>query len=193
MLRTARPGLGVRLGTSQGRSPAGYARRMTHSAELSRAIDQYEAGATTPAAAIVGLSPDELNAVPVPGTWSIRQIVVHLWESDTAASHRMRRIAAEDLPLIIAYDETAMADKLSYDREDLARVCRLFEENRRWTASWLRRTPESDFARAGVHNRRGKVTLSEIVGMYVDHLRGHMAHLLRKRELLGKPLRIDVP
>lgn len=166
---------------------------MTSPAERFRVIDLYEAGATVPAAAIAGLSPAELAAFPVPGTWSIQQIVVHLWESDATATHRMRRIAAEDTPLIIAYDESAMAARLSYDREDVGRVCRLFEENRRWTAAWLRRTPEADFARAGVHNRRGKVTLDELVGMYVDHLRGHMTHLLRKRELLGKPLRLEVP
>jgi hypothetical protein len=56
-------------------------------------IDRFEAGADIPLRAIAGLSPAELDAFPVPGTWSIRQIIVHLWESDLAASHRMRRIS----------------------------------------------------------------------------------------------------
>ena len=56
-------------------------------------IDRYEAGAELLAPAIAGLSSAELDAHPVPGTWSVRQIVVHLLESDLAAMHRMRRIS----------------------------------------------------------------------------------------------------
>ncbi len=156
-------------------------------------IDAFEAGATVPARAIAGLSREQLNAVPIPGTWSIQQIVVHLWESDAAAWHRMRRIIAEDTPLIIAYDETACTRELFYEHEDLGRACRMFEDGRRSTAALLRRLPDSAFERAGVHNQRGKVTLARFVELYVQHLRGHMGHLLKKRALLGAPLEIAVP
>lgn len=156
-------------------------------------IDAFEAGATIPARAIAGLTREQLNAIPIPDTWSIQQIVVHLWESDAAAVHRMRRIAAEDTPLIIAYDETALARSLFYEDEDLARICRMFEDGRRMTAALLRRLPDSSFERAGVHNQRGKVTLAQFVELYVGHLRGHMTHLLKKRAMLGAPLDIVVP
>ena len=162
-------------------------------ADTLRLIDLFEAGAPVPAAAIAGLTPAELNAFPVPGTWSIQQIIVHLWESDLAAVHRMRRVIAEENPLLIAYDETACAAHLMYEHEDLSRVCRMFEDQRRMTAALLRRLPEAAFARAGVHNQRGKIALREFVQIYVDHVRGHMKHLLRKRELLGKPLALAVP
>ena len=166
---------------------------MALSASLSRSIDLYEAGATTPARAVAGLSASELNSVPVPGTWSIQQIVVHLWESEMAAVHRMRRVIAEESPLLIGYDESAAAKALSYEHEDLARVCRMFEDLRRQTAAALRRQPEGAFSRLGIHNHRGKVTLAEFVDLYVNHVRGHMKHLMHKRELLGKPLAIEVP
>lgn len=160
---------------------------------LADAIDRFEAGATVPAAAIAGLTSAELNSVPVPGTWSIQQIIVHLWESDLAAVHRMRRVIAEDLPLLISYDESAAATALFYEHEDLARVCRLFEDQRRLMAAVLRRLPESAFARVGIHNTRGKISLAEFVELYVEHLRGHLKHLVRKRELLAKPVKISVP
>jgi hypothetical protein len=156
-------------------------------------IDRFEAGADVPARAIAGLSMADLDALPVPGTWSIRQIIVHLWESDLAASHRMRRIVAEETPLLIAYDETACAKHLFYEHEDMTRVCRLFDDNRRMAAGLLRRLPDSAFERVGIHNQRGKVTLGEMVSIYVDHVRGHMTHLVKKRGLLGKPLQIAVP
>jgi len=156
-------------------------------------IELFDAGADIPARAVAGLSHADLNAFPVPGTWSIQQIIVHLWESDLAASHRMRRMIAEETPLLIAYDETACAQSLFYEQEDLARVCRLFDDNRRMTADLLRRLPDAAFARVGIHNQRGKVTLGDMVQIYIDHIRGHMVHLLRKRELLGKPMAIKVP
>jgi uncharacterized damage-inducible protein DinB len=156
-------------------------------------IDRFEAGAVIPAKAVAGLSREQLIAVPIPGTWSIQQIVVHLWESDAAAVHRIRRVIAEDTPLIIAYDETALAKSLFYEEEDLTRVCRMFEDGRRQTAALLRRLPDSAFDRAGVHNQRGKVTLAQFVELYVQHLRGHMVHLLKKRAMVGSPIEIAVP
>lgn len=153
-----------------------------------RQIDQFEAQAHVPARAVQGLTAADLDALPVPGTWSIRQIVVHLLESDLAATHRMRRIAAEDKPLIIAYDETAMARTLRYDQVDPALAGELFALNRRFAAQWLRTAPDESFSRAGIHNQRGLVTLADMVGMYIRHVDDHMVHLRRKRDLLGKPL-----
>lgn len=156
---------------------------------MNDAIDAYELGAQVPARAIEGLSDADVDAIPIPGTWSIRQIVVHLLESELAAVHRMRRIAGEDVPLLIAYDESALATNLRYERCDLALVTRMFADLRVFTAAWLRSMPPAAFERVGIHNRRGKVTLGEMVQMYVAHLEGHMVHLRKKRELLGKPLK----
>ena len=58
-------------------------------------IERYAAGANVPAEAIRGLTPTDLNAFPVPGTWSIQQIVIHLMDSDLIGSDRMKRVAAE--------------------------------------------------------------------------------------------------
>ena len=149
-------------------------------------IDQYEAGADVPRQGIAGLTPDQLDAHPVPGTWSIRQITVHLLESELAAIHRMRRIAAEDKPLIIAYDETAMAKGLHYEEEDLKVVTDMFAAVRHWNAAWLRRMPDEAFARTGIHNQRGLVTLGQMVQMYVDHLEHHMKFLREKRAMVEK-------
>jgi len=156
-------------------------------------IDRYEAGAELLAPAIAGLSSAELDAHPVPGTWSVRQIVVHLLDSDLAAMHRMRRIIAEDKPLLIAYDETRMAETCFYEHEDMARICRMFADVRHMTAAVLRRLPDSAFARAGVHNQNGLVTLGRLVEMYVGHLAHHMKFLLDKRRMLGKPIDLKAP
>ncbi len=151
-------------------------------------IEDYAAGATLPAKAIAGLSPADLNAFPVQGTWSIQQIVLHLMDSDLIASDRMKRVAAQDMPLIIGYDQTRFGARLGYDKLDINLACELFEKNRVMTAAVLRLLPDEAFARAGVHNESGRVTLEGLIKGYTEHLEHHLKHIYEKRKLLGKPL-----
>lgn len=151
-------------------------------------IDQYAAGAGVPAEAIQGLSPQELLATPVPGTWSIQQIVLHLMDSDLIAADRMKRIIAEETPTIIGYDQSAFAAKLHYDKLDAAVAAEVFRLNRQLMTAILRLLPDSAFERSGMHNERGRVTLAQMVEMYVWHLSHHVGFVKHKRQLLGKPV-----
>ena len=151
-------------------------------------IERYAAGAELPGRAIEALNKDDLLAVPVPGTWSIQQIILHLMDSDLIGSDRMKRVAAEDRPTLLGYDESAFASKLGYEHLDTALATEVFRLNRQLTAQVLRRLPDDAFKRIGLHNERGKETLEEMVRDYADHLDHHMKFIVRKRELLGKPL-----
>ena|SRR5437870_1251700 len=152
-------------------------------------IERYAAGAAVPAEAIRGLTPSELNAFPVPGTWSIQQIVVHLMDSDLIGSDRMKRVAAENVPpQLIGYDETAFAKNLPYEKLDPAQACEVFRLNRLLTAAVLRNLADSAFTRHGMHSERGRETLADLVEGYVEHLEHHMKFIREKRKLLGKPL-----
>lgn len=159
---------------------------MMNADQLRVMIDAFEAGAATPAAWAKGLSPQDLNAHPVPGTWSVQQVIVHVLDSDLAASHRFRRIVAEELPLLIAYDESLFSTSLSYNTADIDLVCRLFADHRRFTAQWLRTLPPAAFERCGVHNQRGKVSLASFVQVYVDHLTHHEKFVMEKRRVLRR-------
>lgn len=151
-------------------------------------IDRYEAQAHDLNHWVHGLTDQELDAFPVPGTWSVRQLVVHMYDSDLVATHRMRRIAAEDKPLLVSYDETAFSKVPAINAGSVEDVAELFAINRRWTADFLRALPDAAFNRAGVHTQRGLVTIGQLVALYVQHVEGHRAFLLAKREKLGKPL-----
>jgi len=151
-------------------------------------IERYAAGASVPNRWIKGLTREDLLAHPVPGTWSIQELAHHVLDSDLIASHRMKRIIAEDTPLLISYDETAFARALGYDRMDVNLACELFRLNRELTAQILRAQPETAFQRCGVHNQSGKVTLAQVLDMYVGHLTHHEPFLKEKRTRLGKPL-----
>ena len=151
-------------------------------------IERYAGGARVLHEAIEGLAIGELVAFPVPGTWSIQQIVFHLMDSDLIGSDRMKRVIAEERPQLIGYDETAFANKLFYHELNIWWACDLFEKNRLMTAEILRRLPNGAFQRVGLHNERGEVTLGGMVQTYVDHLERHLGFIRSKREMLGRPL-----
>src|SRR3954451_7884220 len=151
-------------------------------------IDAYEAAPARLRAAIAGLTREELTARPGPGAWSILEVVVHLTDSDAISIDRMKRILIEDNPPLLYADETAYVDRLFTHDQDLEDALVLLEVGRRQWARVLRKLPDAAFERAGTHNRRGKVTLGEMVAGYVGHIDDHLKFVVGKRATLGKPL-----
>ena len=151
-------------------------------------IDAYADGAGRLGAAIRGLSPADFAAFPIPGTWSIGQIVLHLMDSDLIGADRMKRVIAEDNPSLIGFDESAFAKSLFYERQDPFRAAEIFRMNREFTAIILHQLPDAAFDRAGIHNERGRLTLAELVRGFNHHLHHHLGFIERKRQLLGKAL-----
>lgn len=151
-------------------------------------LEKYAADGPRLAKSIEGLTHADLIAHPVPGTWSIQEIVFHMMDSDFIASDRMRRVASETNPLITGYDETARTKALNYEKLDVQLACRLFELNRQMNAAMLRTLPDSAYARTGIHTERGKISLGDLLEIYTGHLDHHLKFLLEKRRMLGKPL-----
>ncbi len=149
-------------------------------------IDRYAAGATALTEAVRGLTHEDLHGHPVPGTWSIQQLIIHLMDSDLIASDRMKRIAAMNNPPITAYDENAFANNLPVAALDVGLAADIFRLNRLITASMLRALPDAAYDRTGVHSERGVITLAGLVRTYTDHLDHHMVFLRDKLRALGK-------
>jgi hypothetical protein len=149
-------------------------------------IEQYEKGGDALRMAVRGLERDDLLAYPVPGTWSIQEIVIHLADSDLISSDRMKRIIAEDNPTLIGFDETRFVKNLFYDEQSVDDAVTIFELNRRNFARVLKKLPDAAFDRVGTHNERGAVTLAVMLAGSVKHLKHHMEFIVSKREKLGK-------
>ncbi len=149
------------------------------------ALDAYLAGISDVRSMVRGLSDEQLNTKLAPGTWSILEVVVHLLDSDLIATHRMRRMVAEELPLLVSYDENLFIARLPAELCDAAEVLNLFEANRRFTARWLRSLSAEAFAREGIHTQRGKVTVQFLLETYTKHVTHHMPFVDGKRANLG--------
>jgi len=151
-------------------------------------IQQYENGGANLRRAVEGLTGDDLLARPGPGLWSIQEVVIHLADSDAISIDRMKRIVTEDNPSLLYADETAYVERLHCDQQDVEDALLLFEVGRRQWARVLCHLPEHDFARTGLHNRRGPLTLGGLVAEYIEHLDHHLQFILAKRAKLNKAL-----
>ncbi len=148
-------------------------------------VDQFLADSDKLHRLIAGLSREQLLARPVAGTWSLQTLVVHVMDSDLIATHRMKRVLAEEKPLLIAYSEDGFAERLHYEDLDAALAADLFRLNRVQAGQVLRHASEGDWDRTGVHNQRGIVTLRDLVHGYNQHLEHHLVFARAKLRALG--------
>jgi hypothetical protein len=151
-------------------------------------IEQFVLGGEMLRQGLVGLTGEDLRAYPVPGTWSIQEIVIHLQDSDLIGCDRMKRIIAEPNPTLTAYDESLFIKNLFPDRQDAHRAAEILAQNRRQMAVILQSLPNEAFQRMGVHSEKGPVSLEATLKTYINHLEHHMTFLRDKRALLGKAL-----
>jgi len=151
-------------------------------------VEKYRQGGKLLESAIAGLSATDMRARPVPNTWSIAEITIHLMDSDLVLADRMKRIIAEDNPTLIGFDESAFAKNLFYNDLDPHSAVDILQRNRMMMCNVLERLPENAFHRFGTHNQRGKITLGAMLAACSEHLEHHLKFILHKRQLLGKPV-----
>jgi hypothetical protein len=153
-------------------------------------LERYERAPEKLREALAGLGRKELNWKPPKnagiGLWSIHEIVIHLMDSDLIGIDRMKRIAAEDNPLLIGYNETKFAHTLHYHDQSIEHALTILELARKQFARVLRKLPPSAFERTGIHNEVGKVTLGKQVEKYQEHFEYHLGFIEKKRRKLGK-------
>lgn len=149
-------------------------------------IDRYEHGGEKLRQAVAGLTREDLHAFPVPGKWSIQQVVIHLLDSDLILAGRMKCVIAEDNPTLIGFDENKFVQRLHYEFQSAEDAVAVLALNRKIFAEVLRRLQPEDFSRKGTHNQRGVLTLAQLLEHAVEHLDHHLKFVYDKREQLGK-------
>ena len=143
-------------------------------------IAQYEDGYRVVAAALVKITPEELDARPGPGKWSTREIVHHLADSEMTAAVRFRLLLAEDKPAIKGYDQDRFAGRLHYERPHEASL-ELFRTSRAATAELMGCLTEADWLREGTHSEVGRFGLDTWLRIYAPHAHRHADQILVAR------------
>ena len=142
-------------------------------------IRQYRDGHRAVVEALRGLKDDELDR-SASNEWTPRTIVHHLADSEMTSAIRLRRLIAEDDPLIQGYDEAQFASRLTTDRpiEPSLEAMRWARES---TAQILERLTDDDWLRAGTHSESGPYSVEDWLTIYANHGHDHAKQIERSR------------
>jgi hypothetical protein len=149
--------------------------------EVPELLERLRRGAEMVAVSITGAAGSELDYVPEPGKWSIRQIVAHLADAEMVAGTRLRRIIAEDNPRIEAFDQNAWATNLDYTRRKTSQALETFRRIRGENYELLKDLPPQAFEREGLHSERGPMSLKVLLQLIAEHAENHAAQMRTRR------------
>jgi len=148
-------------------------------------VAEYRNGYAAVAEALLKITPNELDARPSPGRWSVREIIHHLADSEMTSAIRLRRLLAEDRPVIQGYDQDEFSRRLHYDRPHETSL-ELFKYVRLSTAELLDRLDEADWVREGTHTESGRYTVETWLNIYAEHAHRHARQIREARGRAGK-------
>lgn len=143
-------------------------------------IERYKDGYRVVRDAVDQLSAGELDVAAEGSDWTPRQIVHHLADSETMSGIRLRRLLAEDQPVLEGYDENAFARRLHYDRP-IAASLEVLRAVRMASAEILERLSEAEWARGGTHSESGAYSVETWLEIYAAHAHEHAEQMLRGR------------
>ena len=124
------------------------------------------------------LPPEQAEAQPAPGKWSVREIVAHLADSEIAWSWRLRQAYGEEHSTIQPFDQDAWSRIYAVYSLAQARAC--FEALRAWNVAFVGGLSEADKQRPVTHPERGEETLWTIVQIMAGHDLHHLASLEKR-------------
>jgi uncharacterized damage-inducible protein DinB len=148
-------------------------------------IDRYVAGPAIVAEAIAPMSVDQLDARPIAGKWSTRQVVCHIADFEPIYADRMKRVIAESCPTFFGGDPDTFAAGLAYEFRAVQTELDLMAAVRQQMATILRELNVNDFHRTGIHTEAGSLTLETLLQRITDHIPHHVQFIAEKRKALG--------
>jgi hypothetical protein len=118
------------------------------------------------------LGSDILACRYAPGKWTARQVLLHIVDTETVQLDRLRRILAEDAPVLAAFDQDRWTARLGGEGRPLTEARALFLAARATMRRLVAGMSAEDWCRTGVHTVRGPMTAEAVI--ILAH--GHCAH-----------------
>jgi len=149
-------------------------------------IARYAAGVRVVEQALEGFPTDRLTERPFPGKWSAREIIHHLGDSETHSALRIRKLLAEESPVIQGYDQDLYAVRFRYNERDHGAAFAAFRAARENTVPIIEAMSDAEWQRAGTHTQSGHYTAETWLRIYAAHAHGHADQLRLLRDALVK-------
>ena len=125
---------------------------------------------------LIGAASDEkLEQRPSPKKWSVRDIICHLADTETAFAFRLRQTVAEAHHLIQPYDQDAFA--AAYEERTSKEGLDTFFAIRHWNLLFIRSAVPAALPKAVTHPERGTMTFKTILETMAGHDLNHLAQI----------------
>ncbi len=144
--------------------------------ELQPVFERFTQGPAFVAEAIAGVDPGELNR-PGDEGWSIRDVLVHLADTELVRAVRFRTMLVEDEPVLVVFDEGMWKKRLHYLWRSPEAAISLFQQTRYTNAELLRQCDRQAWERTARHAELGVVTVADILRRGVEHVDAHVGQI----------------
>jgi hypothetical protein len=121
-----------------------------------------------------------------PGKWSVKEIVVHLSDTERIMAYRALRIARGDNTPLPGFDENAYAPLSGADAQPLAALVTEWGQVRQATVSLFRHLPAEAWTRRGTASGM-PVSVRALAWMIAGHERHHLETLAERYGLWATP------
>jgi uncharacterized damage-inducible protein DinB len=152
---------------------------------IERLLSDYSNGPLILPPLLSGMTAAQIDAAPVPGKWSTRQVICHIADAELSYADRFKRIVAEEQPPLRAMNPDEFAARLAYARRDIEVELELIALTRRHVAGILSSLPAEAFQRTGLHSEDGPLTLQTLLERITRHIPHHARTIVEKRRALG--------
>lgn len=125
---------------------------------------------------------------PVSGKWSFLECLCHVTDFEIVFLDRIKRILAENNPLILGASEQGYAANLYYDKRSFENELALFNAARRQLVEIVTNMREADFNKTCIHNEIGKMTAGDWIRKAIGHAEHHFLFMDEKRKAMGLPV-----
>jgi hypothetical protein len=142
-------------------------------------LERFRTGYADVADALAGVSDDELDRPP-PDGWTARQVVHHLADSEATAYVRLRRLIAEDEPMIAGYNEPEYARRLHYERP-IGPSLAVLRAVREASLQLLESATPDEWRRTGTHSESGPYSVEGWLEIYAGHSHDHADQIRKAR------------
>jgi uncharacterized damage-inducible protein DinB len=152
--------------------------------DISTLIESYAGGADLLRGTLQSAAKVDVDARPIPGKWSIREVVCHLADSEIIYTDRMKRILAEENPTFFEADPNRFGPALHCPQRPLDKELAVVEAIRAHMLPILQALSADDFQRTGIHSRDGQMTLQTLLERITGHIPHHVAFIKEKLQAL---------
>jgi hypothetical protein len=154
---------------------AGYVKRVPPGDVVATIRDQMAETLTF----LRGIDPARTTSGYAPGKWSIRDVVLHMADTERVMAYRALRIARADTTPLASFDENAWTPMAGANARSMDSLLAELESTRRATVAMLDGLPPEAWARVGTASGK-PVSVRALAWIIAGHERHHVA-VIRER------------